>query len=199
MEITERLDNIEKLLNEAKAKIDRALADCPPFLKTQNRPALAFYHANAKGTGCAVKMTLHPATVDEAGTTTDGCIWLEIAQQMTVGNRMGPNPTFPRFDWDNVIAVKLRFDDITKMLQVFRGECETINGDHGLYHRDANGSVKIVLRHLIDPVSGYSLELYATHAGGGEESRAHFLMSNSEALGICEAFTGSMRLIAFGE
>lgn len=99
MEITERLDNIEKLLNEAKAKIDRALADCPPFLKTQNRPALAFYHANAKGTGCAVKMTLHPATVDASGITTDGYIELTAANQMTVGNRLGPNPTFPKFDW----------------------------------------------------------------------------------------------------
>lgn len=199
MEITERLDNIEKLLNEAKTKIDRALADCPPFLKTHHHPALAFYHANAKGTGCSIKMTLHPAVVDGNGITTDGYIELVAANQMTVGNPRGPNPTFPRFDWDNRISVKLGFDDITNMLQVFRGECETINGDHGLYHRDANGSVKIVLRHLIDPVSGYSLELYATHAGGGEESRAHFLMSPAEALGICEAFTGSMRLIAFGE
>ena len=66
MEITERLDNIEKLLNEAKTKIDRALADCTPFLKTQNRPALAFYHANAKDVRCL--RTLIPA-LQEAGYT----------------------------------------------------------------------------------------------------------------------------------
>ena len=163
------------------------------------RPALAFYHDNARGTGCAVKMTLRPATVDEAGTTTDGCIWLEIAQQMTVGNRMGPNPTFPRFDWDNRMTAKLDFNDICLILQVLRGETEEINDGKGIYKRTACGLTVIKFRHIIDPVSGYSLELYATHAGGGEESRAHFLMSPAEALGICEAFTGSMRLIAFGE
>ena len=198
MEITERLDNIEKLLNEAKTKIDRALADCPPFLKTQHRPALAFYHANPKGTGCAVKMTLHPATVDASGITADGYIELTAANQMTVGNPTGANPTFPKFDFDNAIVTHLNFDDVSRLLQVFRGECESVNGDHGIYHRNPTRFLKIQLRHIIDPVSGYSLELYATPSDGGEERRAHFLMSCSEALGICEAFVSSMGVLAFG-
>lgn len=199
MEITERLDNIEKLLNEAKTKIDRALADCPPFLKTQNRPALAFYHANAKGTGCAVKMTLHPATVDAIGITTDGCIWLEIAQQMTIGNRMGPNLTFPRFDWDNRMTAKLDFNDICLILQVLRGETEEINDGKGIYKRTACGFTVIKFRHIIDPIIGYALELTSRIVDKGEDVRVNFLMSPAEALGICEAFSGSMRLIAFGE
>ena len=159
----------------------------------QFRPKLAFFHANAKGTGCASTLELHPAHDD-----TDGCIMLTVANQMTVGNRMGPNPTFPRFDWENRICVKLDFNDLCAMLQVFRGECESINGDHGLYHRTAKAATKIQLRHLVDPVSGYSLEVYRTPTGGGEESRAHLLLNTAEALGLCESITGAMYLVSFG-
>ena len=157
------------------------------------RPKLAFYHASPKGTECAATLELHPAHDD-----VDGSIWLCAANQMTIGNRMGPNPTFPRFDWENRICVKLDFNDLCAMLQVFRGECESINGDHGLYHRTAKATTKIRLRHLVDPVSGYSLELYKTPAGGGEESRAHLLLSSAEALGLCESIAGAMYLVSFG-
>ena len=159
----------------------------------QFRPKLSFYHATPKGTGCAATLELHPAHDD-----TDGSIMLCVANQMTIGNRMGPNPTFPHFDWENRICVKLDFNDLCAMLQVFRGECETINGDYGLYHRTAKAVTKIQLRHLVDPVSGYSLELYKTPAGGGEETRAHLLLSPAEALGLCEAIAGSMYLVGFG-
>ena len=157
------------------------------------RPKLAFFHATPKGTGCAATMELHPAHDD-----TDGCIMLTVANQMTIGNRMGPNPTFPHFDWENRICVKLDFNDLCAMLQVLRGECESINGDHGLYHRNAKAATKILLRHLVDPVSGYSLELYRTPAGGGGESHAHLLLNSAEALGLCESIAGSMYLVAFG-
>ena len=156
------------------------------------RPKLTFYHPNAKGTGCAVTMDLHPAHEQ-----TDGSIMMRAANQMTIGNRMGPNPVFPRFDWEGAICVKLDFNDLCAMLQVFRGECESINGEHGLYHRTAKASTKIVLRHLVDPVAGYSLELYRT-ASGGEETRAHLLFSSAEALGLCEAISGAMYLVCFG-
>ena len=159
----------------------------------QYRPNLRFYHANAKGTGCAATLELHPAHDD-----TDGSIMMSVANQMTVGNRMGPNPTFPRFDWENRICVKLDFSDLCAMLQVFRGECESINGEHGLYHRTAKATTTIRLRHLVDPVAGYSLELYKTPAGGGEETRAHILLSQAEALGLCESIAGSLYLVAFG-
>ena len=157
------------------------------------RPKLAFFHATPKGTGCAATMELHPAHDD-----TDGCIMLTVANQMTIGNRMGPNPTFPHFDWENRICVKLDFNDLCAMLLVLRGECESINGDHGLYHRNAKAATKIQLRHLVDPVSGYSLELYRTPSGGGEESHAHLLLNSAEALGLCESIAGAMYLVSFG-
>ena len=159
----------------------------------QYRPSLAFYRANSKGTGCAVKMNLHPAHDD-----TDGCIMLKMANQMTVGNRMGPNPTYPTFDWENAITVKLDFNDLTKVLQVLRGETESIEEGKGLYHRSPRGVTSIRLSHLIDPVSGYSLDISRKTAKEGEETRAHFLFNSAEALGICEAIAGAMYVIAFG-
>ena len=159
----------------------------------QFRPKLSFYHPNAKGTGCAMSMELHPAH-----DRTDGCIMMRVANQMTVGSRMGPNPTFPRFDWENVVCVKLDFNDLTKMLQVFRGECETLEDGHGLYHTTVKATTRIVLRHLVEPVQGYSLELYRTPVGRGEEIRTHMLLNPAEALGICESVAGALYLVSFG-
>ena len=159
----------------------------------QFRPKLTFYHPTPKGTGCAVTWALHPAH-----DRTDGSIWLRAANQMTVGNRMGPNPTFPRFDWENVICVKLDFNDLCAFLQVFRGECESVNEGRGLVHRSPAGMTRIHLRHLVEPVTGYSLELYRTPTGGGEESHAHILLSPAEALGLCESIAGALYLVSFG-
>ena len=151
------------------------------------RPSLCFYHANPKGTGSAARMNLHPAH-----DMTDGCVMLRIANQMTVGDRRGPNPTFPRFDWENSLCVKLAFEDLTEMLRVFRGECESINDGKGLFHRSPKGLTNIRLRHLLGPVQGYSLDVYRG------ESRAGILLNPAEALGLCESISGALYLVSFG-
>jgi len=158
------------------------------------RPNLTFYHANPKGTGSAVQMNLHPAHDD-----TDGCIMLKMANQMTVGDRRGPNPTFSRFDWENAMCVKLDFSDLTQILQVLRGECESINDGKGLYHVSPRGSAIIRLSHLVEPVAGYMLDISRRPTGGGEvENRGRMLLSPSEALGLCETIAGSLYLVSFG-
>ena len=160
----------------------------------QYRPKLCFYHANLKGTGSAVSMNLHPAHDD-----TDGCVMLTIANQLAVGNRMGPNTTCSTFDWGNAMTVKLDFGDLTQMLQVFRGECESVNGEKGLYHLSPVGATSIRLRHLVDPVAGYSFEVYRHSRTEGEDDKhAGILFSPAEALGVCEAIAGSLYLVAFG-
>ena len=156
------------------------------------RPSLRFFHPNGKGTGCAVEMNLHPAH-----DRVDGSIMVKVANQMTVGDIRGPNPIFPRFDWENAVCVKLDFSDLCRMLQVFRGECEELENGKGIYHRTARSLTKIVLRHLVEPVQGYSFELYRTPTQG-EETRTHILFSPWEALGIAEAIAGSMAVISFG-
>ena len=165
----------------------------PPALGSI-RPSLSFYHANPKGTGSAVQMRLHPAH-----DYTDGCIMLKIANQMTIGNPMGPNPTFATFDWENAMTVKLDFSDLCQMLQVFRGECESINGEKGLYHRSPLGMTHITLSHMVDTTQGYLLCIYRAAAkGAGTDGRAAILFKPAEALGLCEAITGAMSVVAFG-
>ena len=156
------------------------------------RPKLTFYHPNAKGTGSAAQFELHPAHDD-----TDGSIMMSIANQLTVGDRRAENPVFPRFDWRNSISVKLDFNDLCAMLQVFRGECEAINDGKGLYHRTARATTRIVLRHMLEPVAGYSFEFYRS-SGDGVEQCSRIFFNGAEALGLCEAIAGSMAVVSFG-
>ena len=173
---------------ESKMKLV-AMSEVCPF----HRPRLEFYHQNAKGTGCAMAMALRPA--DSAG---GGYIAVSFANQMTVGNPHGYNPTFPTFDWKNEVDVVLDFNDLCAILQVLRGETESVREGHGIFHKYKECCQKIQLRHLIDPVSGYSFEVVEIPANGGDEKRVHMLLSPAESLGIYEAITGSMYLIAFG-
>ena len=159
----------------------------------QFRPSLALYHANGKGTGGAIKMTLHPAHDD-----TDGCIMLTMANQLTIGDRRGPNPTFPRFDWDGRLTVKLDFTDLTEMLMVFRGERESIGDGKGLFHTTSQFMTSINLRHIVEPTSCYSLELFRSSRDGQGESRARFILAPNEALGISLAIEKSFGVICFG-
>ena len=158
-----------------------------------NLPCLRFYHPNAKGTGCAMVMKLHPADA-----TQDGFIVVSFANQMTVGNPHGDNPTFPKFDWDNRVDVVLDFNDLCAILQVLRGETESVHEGRGIFHKYKECCQRIHLRHLIDPVCGYSFEVFETPANGCDEKRAHMLLSPAESLGILESIAGSMYLIAFG-
>lgn len=157
------------------------------------RPDLRIYHASAKGNGCALKMNLHPAHDDS-----DGCIMAVFANQMSVGDRRLPEPTYSRFDWENAVVVKLDFNDLCKMLQVLRGECESIEDGKGLYHVSAKANTVINLRHMIEPVSGYMFEVSRTMNDGSAPRRAHILLANHEALGIAEAIAGSLAIISFG-
>ena len=152
-----------------------------------DRPRLEFYHPNGKGTGCAMVIKLRPADA-----TQDGFIVVSFANQLTVGNPTGDNPTFPKFDWDNRVDVVLDFNDLCAILQVLRGETES-------FHEYKECCQRIHLRHLIDPVCGYSFEVFEeSKANGGEEKRVHMLLSPAESLGILESIAGSMYLIAFG-
>ena len=157
-----------------------------------NRPSLVLYKANAKCTGCAMKMELHPAHGDTAGS-----IMVKLASQMTIGDRRGPNPTFPHFDWENAICVKLDFIDLSKMLQVFRGECESIEEGRGLVHRSPSGLAYVRLAHLVEPIPGYKLEMEFFAGAGSVEHRA-VMLAPYEALGLTAAIESSLGVICFG-
>ena len=157
------------------------------------RPRLSFFHANAKGTGSALTFELVPATAEA-----EGCVRAKITGQMTVGDRSGPTPVYPRFDWGNALSLKLGFTDLSKMLQVFRGECESLEDGKGLYHRSAKGLTRICLRHILEPFAGYSLEVYRSAQTVQDEGRAAFLFHPHEALGLAAALESSFGVLCFG-
>lgn len=156
------------------------------------RPTLTMYHPNGKGTGSAIRLELHPAHDDTAGS-----IMATIATQLTTGDYKCSVPVYPKFDWDGAITVKLDFTDISKMLQVFRGECESLEDGRGLFHKSTRGTTKIMLRHLVEPIYGYMLEVYR-NALGSEDSNARIFLSPSDALGLTAAIESSMGVICFG-
>lgn len=152
---------------------------------TTKKPSLSLCHANGKGTGSAVCFSLHGATADS-----DGYVSVTMANQKTVGS-------LPTFDWENAVKVRLMFADVAEFISVFRGESESIAYGKGLFHRMAGHSVRIVLRHLIEPVCGYSLELYRT-GEDGSENVFRFFLSSVEGLGLCLALETSFGALAFG-
>lgn len=166
------------------------------------RPALSFFHANAKGTGSAVRFELRPATE-----MSEGCVFVSLAKQLTLGDFSGRTRQYATFDWDNKICVKLSFDDLCQMLQVLHGECESMNGDKGLFHSSASATAIIRFRHDVERDGSYRFEVrkkvneaVSTSAAvnGGGANVCSILFSRSEALGLCEVIRSSMSAICFG-
>ena len=167
-----------------------AMSEGCPF----NSPCLRFYHPNGRGTGCAMVMKLRPAD-----STQDGFVVVSFANQMTVGNPTGDNPTFPRFDWENRVDVVLDFNGLCAILQVLRGETESICEGRGIFRKYKECCQKIQLRHVIEPVCGYLFEVFEdTPANRGDCRHVRMFLSPAESLGVCESIAGSMYLVAFG-
>ena len=173
---------------ESKMKLVAMSEGCPFY-----SPRLMFYHPNGKGTGCSMAMKLR-----QADATGGGYIVVSFANQMTVGNMNCDNPTYPKFDWENRVDVVLDFNDLCAILQVFRGETESVCDGRGIFHKYKECCQNIRLSHLVDPVYGYLFEVVEASANGGGEKRVRMLLSPAESLGIYEAISGSMCLIAFG-
>lgn len=160
----------------------------------QYRPSLCFYHANGKGTGSAAKFCLHPAHDN-----VEGCFMMTIANQKTIADRRRESLAFATFDWQQAVTVKLDFSDLCQILQVFCGECETINGDRGLVHRSANYMTTIRMKHFVEPKAGYIIDVYRAKVDSeGESFHAHMFFNAAEALGLSKALSGSMSIICFG-
>ena len=167
-------------------------------MNTNERPSLVIYHANGKGTGSAMKMELYPARV---GDLDSGAIYATIAPQSTFGNLGSTPPIYPHFDWGNALKVKLDFTDLAKVLQVLRGEKESIDEGKGLFHRYADKCQVIKFRHMIEPVCGYSLEVSETSADADAQTsdrKAYIFLFSAEALGLSLAIEHSFAAIAFG-
>ena len=148
------------------------------------RPAITICHANARGTGTALRLELYPARLD-----VEGSIRATIAQQSST--------TPASFDWDNAIPVRIGFLELAKILQVFRGQYESINDGKGLYYRTINGFTVVRLYHRIEPIGGYVLDV-SHKSNDGETVRLIFSMTYDEAFALAEAIDHAMIYVAFG-
>ena len=158
------------------------------------RPRVSYYHPNGKGTGCAMTVTLIPATNLQAGG-----LMLEFAMQSSVANRDGEVRTFPRFDWANRIAIKLDMVEATKLLEVFRGLYYSLEDGKGLFVRGEKRCTVFKMEHRVEPVQGYLLSVNRKEVGGDEkEDRAWIVLTMTEALGLSLAIEQSMAAMAFG-
>lgn len=157
-----------------------------------NRPSLVFYHANSKGTGCALSVKLFRADEER-----DGYYEFRLANQMTVGDRFGANPTLPTFDWDNSIDFNVGFVEVCKLLRVLRGETEDIDDGKGMRIVSEKTNTLFRLRHIIDPVCCYYIDV-VQNVSGVDKAHAVMSLSPAESLGLCEAIAGSIHSIVFG-
>ena len=149
------------------------------------RPAITICHANARGTGTALRLELHPARTDS-----DGSILATIAPQ----NEIKPVASFY---WNNSISVRLCLMDLAKILQVFRGNYESIDDGKGLYHRTGDGFTVVRLYHRIEPIGGYVLDV-SYKSNDSEPVRLIFSMTYDEAFALAEAIDHAMLYVAFG-
>ena len=147
------------------------------------RPALTMFKPNAKGTGAAIRFTLTPATEYN-----DGYIMVEMANQDGFAGEEG----YSTFDWDHSIGVYLTIDIVAKMIQVFDGETESINGIQGIdIYRDGAIYCRLCVRHIIAPQMGYVITIHT-------DINYSIDLSPSEALGLMLALEGSLTTMAFG-
>lgn len=158
-----------------------------------NKPTLSIYHPNARNTGAAIRIALvKPRPIEGSDDFSDGYLELTIAPQATAGE-------LPTFDWDNGIDVPIYFTEMSMMLAVFRGVHESIQDGKGVWISRPNGERIILhLHHIIEPLSGYLLEVFQKK-GNDVSCSAHILLSDIEAFGLCSAIESSIGRVAFGD
>lgn len=158
-----------------------------------NTPTLSIYHPNARNTGAAIRIALvKPWRVEGRDEFSDGHLELTIASQSEAGEP-------PSFDWDNGIDMPLYFAEISMILEVLHGVRESINDGKGIWMCRPNGE-RIILgfRHIIEPLSGYSLEVLRKRDDDGSDV-AHIFLSDAEAMGIGYALESTIGRMVFGD
>ena len=145
-------------------------------------------HENSNGTGSEVEISLQPADGIIMGGLT-----VRIANQSAVATLTTP----PTFNWADSATIVLDWLQCAELLQVFRGECESIKGGSGRTYNALGEKVHYNLTHRIEIVGGYLLEADVERSNGRLDKFSIFL-STGESLGIATAIESSMGVICFG-
>lgn len=134
--------------------------------------SLKIYHPSSRGVGSALFLELIPLN----GLPDSGKLDIYIAPQN--GNE---------YDWRWDLHVSLDFDDVARMLMVFRGETESINDGAGITQMECTFNMS----HVIEPIHGYRMIMTSGNR------LAAFMLKPAEALGISLALEHSMGKLVF--
>ena len=148
------------------------------------------YHPNGKGNGSALSLELYKASEQNIGK-----VILGISPQKPVVSDTG-KPLFPSFDWENRTAVRLEAVEVENMLEVLEGRTESINDGKGLISVKGGITTTFSLRHIIDPVSGYVMEIEIRD--GDNTTRRAITLTPTEGGMLYHGLTASMGLLMFG-
>lgn len=147
------------------------------------------YHPNSKGTGMALALELYPATPEVPGQ-----LKLEFARQVSP-----EGATFPRFDWENRRIFLLSPKEVEKVLEVFNGYTESIEDGKGIFARTPTKAVALRLRHVVDPVPAYELQLAVREVGdAATDDVRNINLTPTEAMMLYHALTAAMGVLVFG-
>ena len=159
-----------------------------------NQGCIAFYHANGKGTGAALRFEFKPPTGRR-----NGFFFMEMATQRSVGAGTRSERTPATFDWENKATVKLSFMDVCECLAVLRLKQTGLGvNDRGLYHVNGNVDTLITLR----PGSerpGFSFGISRRDKQGHQLFKGYFMLSPTETIGLDAIFSASLFFMAFGQ
>ena len=146
------------------------------------------YHPNPKGTGMALALELYPATPEVPGK-----LQLEFARQVSPEGSI-----FPRFDWTNRRTIVLTLEEVEKVLEVFAGYNESIEDGKGIFARTPTQWAVLRLRHVVEPVPAYELQLAAREGDAATEDVMGFNLTPTEAMMLYHALTAAMGVLVFG-
>lgn len=173
-------------------------AQVPAGAAFNRRPArarLAFYHANAKGSGTAIQFDLGGSSDgDERGVR----LFLDMAHQKTAPSRGEEGRVPATFDWGQKATVKLGVSDVCEFLAVLCGRKAQAGDERlGLYH-DA-GAVNTAIGFKRDGESGqYGLSISKKGKDGTSVFRGYILLGEGEAVGLQVVLQAALVRMTFG-
>lgn len=148
------------------------------------------YHPNTKGTGMALALELYPATPELPGK-----LKLEFARQASPEGAI-----FPRFDWANRRTIVLAPEEVEKVLEVFAGYTESLEDGKGIFVRTSTNAAAFRLRHIVEPVPAYALQLVVREGEGdaATDDVRNINLTPTEAAMLYHALTAAMGKLVFG-
>lgn len=107
-----------------------------------------------------------------------------------IGIKLYPQRVSDNIAYDEPLSTILFYDDMALILMVLQGLEESILNGKGIYRQYANHTMRILFRHIIDPVAGYELEIIDTKKDSLETKRAKITLQIQDALALSYGIQG---------